>query len=197
MSIYSLNEEDIEFFESLKTFVISEDLSEPLFSSVGELNPFHGHKHTEETKLILSEYAKLRTGDLNPNFGNFWTEEQKQKLSDKKLGTKVSEETKKKLSLAFSGENNPQYGKRGELSSNYGTTLSRETKEKISAKNKGKIISEDSKLKMSIARSKFTGTSHPNYGKTYNMNLQKCPYCNKEGYQNMKRYHFDNCKYKT
>lgn len=51
---------------------------------IGELNPFYGKKHTEETKRKLSE---LRKGKKNP------------KISEAKRGIKASEETKKKLSL--------------------------------------------------------------------------------------------------
>ena len=46
-------------------------------------------------------------------------------------GMVVSEETKRKLSIAFSGENNPMYGMCGELSPCWGRHLSKETKQKI------------------------------------------------------------------
>jgi hypothetical protein len=34
----------------------------------GELNPFYGKKHTEETRKKLSDKAKLRPSNLNPNY---------------------------------------------------------------------------------------------------------------------------------
>jgi hypothetical protein len=34
----------------------------------GELNPFYGKKHTEETRKKLSNKAKLRPSNLNPNY---------------------------------------------------------------------------------------------------------------------------------
>lgn len=37
---------------------------------VGELNPFYGKTHTEETRKKLSLYASENKGSLNPNFGN-------------------------------------------------------------------------------------------------------------------------------
>lgn len=49
-----------------------------------------------------------------------------------------SEETKLKLSIANSGKNNPNYGKRGKETSMYGKKHSKETIKKMSASKKGK-----------------------------------------------------------
>ncbi|MDD4242760.1 MAG: NUMOD3 domain-containing DNA-binding protein [Bacilli bacterium] len=91
------------------------------------------NKHSEETKKKIS-----REGKLNPNFGNTYSEETKDKIRKNQLGRKytkeqnmkkgmkgklnpnfgkpVSEEQKRKQSEKMSGENHPQYGLVGELS---------------------------------------------------------------------------------
>ena len=71
-----------------------------------------------------------------------------------RTGMIVSEETKRKLSIAFSGENNPMYGMGGELSPCWGRHLSEETKQKISEAIKGENNPMYGK----------TGEQHPNYG---------------------------------
>ena len=98
-------------------------------------------------------------------------------------GMVVSEETKRKLSIAFSGENNPMYGMGGELSPCWGRHLSEETKQKISEAIKGENNpmygktgeqhpnyglkhTEESKKKISKSlKGKYTGERNPNYGK--------------------------------
>ncbi len=52
-------------------------------------------------------------------------------------GGKKSEETKRRLSESKSGSKNPQFGKRGDKSHNFGKKLSEETKYKISESRKG------------------------------------------------------------
>ena len=67
-------------------------------------------------------------------------------------GKRISEETKAKMSNALKGENNPQYGLKGEKSPNYGKHHSEETKEKISNSLKGKKskpLSNECKVKIS------------------------------------------------
>ena len=93
----------------------------------------------------------------------------------------VSAETKLKMSLSQSKENNGFYNK----------VHSAKCKEDMSKKKMGnnnpmfdKHHSDETKLKMSLAKQKPQ---------------QKviCPYCKKEGeIANMKRYHFENCKFK-
>lgn len=82
------------------------------------------------------------------------------------------EEARKLFSQSISGKNNPMYGKispmrgrhlseeqkqhlrdinLGELSPNYGKPLSEETKAKISASNKGKIVTDEARLNMKNA----------------------------------------------
>ncbi len=39
------------------------------YGKTGELNPFYGKKHSEETREKLSELGKLKVGDKNPMFG--------------------------------------------------------------------------------------------------------------------------------
>ena len=70
---------------------------------------------------LASKNAKQYVGSKNPNYGNH----------------------------KLSGENNPMYGKRGELSPHYGKPKSEEHKRKIGLAHKGKKESEDSKRKNS------------------------------------------------
>lgn len=83
-----------------------------------------------------------------------------------------SEETKKKMSETKTGKNNPQFGKRGEKSPNYGRIFSEEHRRNISKNspdrsgvnnpNWGKTHSEKTKKKMS---EKTKGENHPLHGK--------------------------------
>jgi len=124
----------------------------------------------------------------------------------------VSEETRRKLSLAGKGINNPFYGKHH----------SKETKLKISLANKGREISEETRRKLSrchIGNTNRLGKHHSKETKDKISNFQKgkitsdetkrkmsiaaknviklkCPYCGKECKPGTaKRWHFENCKY--
>ena len=125
-----------------------------------------GRKLSEETKRKLSELAKGRThseetrkklstlnsgknngmygrnGELNPFYGKHHTYETKQKIKEKTIGRKVSEETKQKISNSLKGENNPNYGKdfSGENNPIYGKHHSEESKRKMHDKKQGKKV---------------------------------------------------------
>lgn len=111
-----------------------------------------------------------------------------------------SEESKRKMSEAQRGENNPNWGK----------ARSEETKRKMSEANKGKTHTEESRAKMSEAKK---GENNPMYGKKRTEEHRRkmsetmkgkprpkvtCPHCNKTGGTGiMHRWHFDNCKQKS
>lgn len=75
------------------------------------------------------------------NFGNKLSEETKRKISLKHLGKKMSEESKLKMSLAKQGENHVNFGK----------SLSEETKEKIRQSNLGQKRSAETCKKIGQA----------------------------------------------
>jgi hypothetical protein len=90
----------------------------------GENNHFYGKKHSEEARKKISESKKGKPAPGNHR-GKNHSEEAKQKLSEAvnrrseeqkqsfakcNLGKKKTEETKKKMSAAQIGENNPSYG---------------------------------------------------------------------------------------
>lgn len=87
------------------------------------------------------------------------SEETKKKLSLAKMGHKVSEETRRKISknhADMSGKNNPRYG----------VHVSEETRAKIRANNKswmmkGKKRSEETRRKMRENHADFSGANHP------------------------------------
>ena len=122
----------------------------------GEKNPMYG-VHLEvsaETRKKLSEsHRGLQVGEKNPmygkpavNRGKHHTEATKAKISQSKLGKtpNVSEETKARLSkqrsIRMTGAGNPQFGRRGELSVNYGRHPTEETRKKIGMASKGRHV---------------------------------------------------------
>ena len=94
-----------------------------------------GKKHSEETKVKMSK-ARI---------GTKWTENSKLKMKETKkiknhwIGRKHSEESKMKMSISLKG-NTAHLGKKH----------SEEAKEKISKANKGRIVSEETREKISV-----------------------------------------------
>jgi len=117
----------------------------------------------------------------------------------------------KTRSYEMIGEKNHRYGKpswsrdmKGEGTPMFGKHHSEETKQKMSDAHKGKQLGEDNPM------FGMTGDKNPFYNHKHthetidkmkqiaqNRPIVKCPYCDKEGSNNiMKRWHFNNCKYK-
>jgi hypothetical protein len=72
----------------------------------GENNPMYGKHHTQETRNKISAKKQGRPAH---NKGKPMSEDAKQKLREKKIGKKYSDEVNKKKGLP--GEKNPFYGK--------------------------------------------------------------------------------------
>lgn len=79
----------------------------------GSKNAFYGHKHSYETRKLMSEKARKRPPV---------TDETREKLSKIRKGLKFTEEHKRRISES----------QKGEKGNNYGKKLSSETKNKIS-----------------------------------------------------------------
>lgn len=88
---------------------------------------------SEETRKKLSLSRK----------GRKLSQRHKDNIRKANLGKRMSEETKNKLRVLFSGTNGPFYGKHH----------TEYAKQKISENNRGKIVSSESRKKMSLARS--------------------------------------------
>lgn len=114
-------------------------------------------KMSEQTRIKLRE-AQLKRYE-NP--------EEHKKISDslkgnkRALGFKHSEETKYKLSIMHSGENNSQYGKKGKLSPNYGRHFSEESIRKTREANIGRKHTEEERIKMSKNHVDFSKSKNP------------------------------------
>jgi len=117
-----------------------------------------GTKHTEEARRKIST---ARSGSGNGMYGK----------SPPNLGKKLSDEQRKKLSenhADFSGEHNPMYGKTGDLSPIFGRKHTEEALIKMSIAQSGKVLSEETKYKISKTRTDkglAKGNKNPNYGK--------------------------------
>jgi hypothetical protein len=151
---------------------------------------------------VRAERAKLQSesmrGENNPNYGNNWTDEQKEDQSKKLTGRKQTQEALDNLRIAlddrkakglkrkgYSDEYKEERSKMytGEGNPNYGKKASAKTKKKIGDKLKGRKQTQEEK----DVRSKA------NMGKTREKKL--CPHCNQiiavNGYA---RFHGPNCK---
>ena len=100
------------------------------------------------------------------------------------------------ISKAKIGDKNPNYGKKNSAESNRKNSESNKGRKGYW---EGKTMSAESNLKRSIA---LSGANSPLFGvesklKGKPQEIITCPVCGKSGgLPGMKRYHFDNCKYK-
>lgn len=98
----------------------------------GEKNGFYGKTHTREVREIISKTHFGKRGKDSPSYGKVISQETRMKISKANTGKHPSEETRKKMSLAKSGEKHPMYGMFGDKNPFYGKKHSNETKKKMS-----------------------------------------------------------------
>lgn len=127
-------------------------------------NSLKGHIVSQETRQKISKSNKGKSkgqgqrwsGEEHPWIGKQHSESSKKKMSLAKIGKKLSQETKQKLSERSSGSGNPRYG----------VIVSEETKQKMSESLKGRkswnkdqkgVIkhSEETKKKMSESTKRY------------------------------------------
>ena len=91
---------------SLTGRLLSDDHKKKLSEALsGENNPMYGVCPSEETRKRMSKsHIGLQSGENHPMWGKHHSKESKEKISKAKRGASLSEETKKKLSEALSGE---------------------------------------------------------------------------------------------
>ncbi len=132
-----------------------------------------GTKLSDERKKQISELGK----------GRIFSESSKQKMREKATGRKHSIASINKMKELKSNVSDETKAKIS--SSKKGQTHTEETKQKISNSLKNRKLSNDVKQKISET---LKGVVKPTI---------ICSYCTKEGaVVNMKRWHFENCKYK-
>ena len=121
-----------------------------------------------------SEETKAKLSAARQGFT--FSEESKAKISSSHIGKTLSIEHRAKLCIARIGKSSPNKGKKS----------STETKAKLSAIHFGSKRSDETKASMSA------------WQKGVPKEVVDCPHCSKSGgISNMKRYHFDNCKFKS
>ena len=135
---------------------------------LGVPSEFKGKKHSEQSRKNMSEGAKRRT---NHRSGFSHTEETREKISKSKIGKKMpprTEETQKKITEGILKTNkwkreNPHLVKprkpKKALTEEGRINMSNAQKGRIS-NMKGKQMSDESKLKMSISAKKRVRTPH-------------------------------------
>ena len=131
-------------------------------SITGEDNPFYGKKHTEETRIKISENHADVSGENNPNYGKPRSDETKQKLSELRKGK-------------FTGEDNPFYGKKHTEEAK--KKMSEERKEKFIGEGNpfyGKKHTEETKKKLSISNSRGNSARARKVIRLFDLKIYDC-----------------------
>lgn len=147
------------------------DICAPWFNVLQIAGSPKGH-HWKHTGTARKKISLGKKGKPSPRKGKHHTDIAKEKNRQAHLGKKQSEKTIKKRSLALKGRVGPMKGRRQSFESNkkrsitmmgkyaginsplYGRKLTPEHKNKISLACQGKIVSKETRQKMSLAQIK-------------------------------------------
>lgn len=158
----SFRRKDIKFYRALRKYGFDNFKWEIIEDNIPQ--EFLNIKECEYIQIFDSYkngYNSTLGGDFQPMNNPLIVE----KVANFNRGRKRSAETRKKISESkmgmHAGENNPMFGKRGEKHPSFGKSISQEQKDKISLANKGRkrpdvsarfkgrIISEEHRKKLS------------------------------------------------
>jgi len=126
-----------------------EGISEYKFSAEQRLRMV-GHKHSEATKLKISA----------ANMGSRHSEESYAAMAAKKRGKPISNEHKKKLSIAFAGEKNHMWGKTHDEEAREKIRLSRINCKKVECPHCGRISDTANASRWHFENCKLKGTQN-------------------------------------
>jgi len=118
------------------------------FSTGGSL--FYGRKHKKSSRQKMSE---SRMGKRNHMWGRYFSDEHRKKISEGNIGK-------------MAGEKNHLFGKKGEEHPAYGRKHTEDEKRRIGLAHKGKILSEETKIKRSNTIKElgiFSGENNPRF----------------------------------
>ena len=149
--------------------------------TIAVYGPYTDKVYLEKQALAMSDWFNIVE---SPEFANMKPENG---LDGGSFGH--TEETRAKMSAAKKGKNK-------------GKNKSEETRAKISSsmkgKNKGKTASDETRAKMSAAKQNISEETRAKISAAKQgipIPIITCPHCGKSGgINNMKRWHFDNCK---
>ena len=144
----------------------------------------------EISKINKNKIVKQETRDKlsKTQTGRKHTPERIENMRKSQLGKVMPEEVKNKISMALKGKKKPK--EHGEKIAEYNRTriFTDEHRNNIANSLKGSKMSDETKKKMSESKK---GYKYPPQEQI------ECPHCKKIGGKaNMKRYHFDNCRFK-
>lgn len=120
---------------AIKKAMQNPEIRKKISQSRRGMDPWNKGKKNIYSKETLAKMRKAKQNFIPANKGKKMSESARKKMrlawiERRKRG--VSEETKRKLSKAFSGKNHSQYGLKGKLNPNYGRKNTDETKRKMS-----------------------------------------------------------------
>jgi group I intron endonuclease len=155
------SDSEIDFYERMWIDVFSDRGHRLLNKTSGGQR---GTSMSPEVRRKLSEArtGKVQTQETKDKISNWWKEYGPRGESHPNFGREISEETRKKMSDAKSGESHWAFGTGGETHYNYGRKHTEETKKKVSEALTGITRSEETRAKMSVSMS---GEKNPHFGK--------------------------------
>lgn len=121
-------------------------------------------------------------------------------VSIRQTGTPLSSEHKRSISESNKGRRFTDDHRNNISNSKKGKIHSAQSRANMAESKKGKTHTNETKAKMSLSRRGTKCSAEVRYNMAMAQQTRlavSCPYCTKTGKANMKRWHFDKCKYKT
>ena len=154
--VYSEREDMFLYEKKFLSMINDEELGKKYYNLQKYLS--HWSIDSNKTASLKERLSYSLRGDKHPNFGKKLSEETKEKIRKKHLGKLMSNESRKKMSEAKKGlflSDTIKNNLKGRIPWNKGKSMSEDTKIKLSKSLKGKKHTEETKLRISKTMKKI------------------------------------------